>query len=201
IRATYRARCTRSWCHALGALLGASVSLRMLPISTITAGTPAWFTGPGTGSGRGVAGGSTTSVDSTRTGRTTMPAERPSRDCVPNLESYEHERATFDLTAPERFNPVLDIVDNWADVDPDALALLSLDAAGDVATRHSAGELARMSRQAARALLDLGVGKGDAVFVMLPRVPAWYAALLGSVRIGAVPMPGPNLLTGKDIAY
>jgi acyl-coenzyme A synthetase/AMP-(fatty) acid ligase len=36
---------------------------------------------------------------------------------------------------------------------------------------------------------------------MLPRVPAWYAAFLGAVRIGAVPMPGPNLLTSKDIAY
>lgn len=36
---------------------------------------------------------------------------------------------------------------------------------------------------------------------MLPRVPAWYTAVLGAVRIGAVPMPGPNLLTPKDTAY
>src|SRR5664280_353757 len=36
---------------------------------------------------------------------------------------------------------------------------------------------------------------------MLPRVPAWYAAVLGAIRIGAMPMPGPNLLTGRDIAF
>ncbi|MQA01426.1 MAG: AMP-binding protein [Streptosporangiales bacterium] len=130
-----------------------------------------------------------------------MPVERPTRDCEPNLQSYDDERAAFDLTPPERFNPVLDIVESWAKADPDALALLSLDAKGDVSARHTAAELAALSRQAARAFLDLGIGKGDSVFVMLPRVPAWYAAVLGAIRIGAIPMPGPNLLTAKDIAY
>ena len=66
---------------------------------------------------------------------------------------------------------------------------------------QSAADLARASREVARVLLDLGVGKGDHVFVMLPRIPEWYAALLGAMRIGAVPMPAPNLLTAKDIAY
>jgi acetyl-CoA synthetase len=36
---------------------------------------------------------------------------------------------------------------------------------------------------------------------MLPRVPAWYSALLGAMRIGAVPMPGTNQLTSRDISY
>jgi acetyl-CoA synthetase len=79
--------------------------------------------------------------------------------------------------------------------------VLSLDATGDVVSLQTAADLALASRLAARALLDLGVSKGDHVFVMLPRVPAWYAAMLGCMRIGAVPMPGPNLLTAKDIAY
>lgn len=130
-----------------------------------------------------------------------MVIERPGRDCVPNLQSYEQERERFDLSPGDRFNPVHDIIEAWAADDPDALALLSLDAAGEVTARHTVADLARESRRAARALLDLGVRKGDAVFLMLPRVPAWYAALLGAVRIGALPMPGPNLLTGKDIAY
>jgi acetyl-CoA synthetase len=64
----------------------------------------------------------------------------------------------------------------------------------------AAAQLAAASRRAARALLAAGIGKGDRVFVMLPRVPEWYAALLGAMRIGAVPMPGPNLLTPHDIA-
>lgn len=130
-----------------------------------------------------------------------MAADRPTRDCAPNLRSYEQERASFDLAPPERFNPVLDIVERWAADDPEALALLSLDGKGEIAARQTVADLARESRRAARALLRLGVGKGDNVFVMLPRVPAWYAAMLGAIRIGAVPMPGVSILTGKDIAY
>jgi Acyl-coenzyme A synthetases/AMP-(fatty) acid ligases len=47
----------------------------------------------------------------------------------------------------------------------------------------------------------MGVRKGDPVFVMLPRTPAWYASMLGVIRIGAVAMPGPTLLTSRDMAY
>jgi acetyl-CoA synthetase len=92
-------------------------------------------------------------------------------------------------------------MDSLAAEDPDALAVLSLEADGEVAGCETAVELASSTRTAARALLDLGVGKGDHVFVMLPRIPEFYAAMLGAMRIGAVPMPGANLLTAKDIAY
>lgn len=126
---------------------------------------------------------------------------RPTRDCVPRLLDIDAERDSYRVTVPERFNAVLNIVDSWASEDPNALALLSVDGAGDVVAEQSAADLARISREAARVLLDLGVVKGDHVFVMLPRLPEWYAALLGAMRIGAIPMPGPNLLTPKDIAY
>jgi acetyl-CoA synthetase len=126
---------------------------------------------------------------------------RPARDCAPRLVDIDAERGGYRVAVPERFNAVLDIVDSWAFEDPDALAVLSVDAAGGVVAEQSAAELACASREVARVLLDLGVRKGDHVFVMLPRIPEWYAALLGAMRIGAVPMPAPNLLTAKDIAY
>jgi len=66
---------------------------------------------------------------------------------------------------------------------------------------QTVAELARESRRMARALLQLGIAKGDAVLVMLPRVPAWYTAMLGAIRIGAVPVPTPNLSTPRDLAY
>jgi acetyl-CoA synthetase len=127
--------------------------------------------------------------------------DRPSRDCVPRLTNLDAERASFRVAVPERFNAVRDIVDRWATEDPDAVAIVSVDARGELVAGQSAAELARASREAARALLDLGVRTGDHVFVMLPRIPEWYTALLGAIRIGAIPMPGPNLLTPKDIAY
>jgi acetyl-CoA synthetase len=126
--------------------------------------------------------------------------ERPGREVAPRLADYEEARRDFRLEVPERYNPVLAIVEGWASEEPDAPAVLSLTAEGELADLKTASELAAASRRAARALLAAGIGKGDHVFVMLPRVHQWYAAMLGAMRIGVVPMPGPTLLTPKDIA-
>jgi acyl-coenzyme A synthetase/AMP-(fatty) acid ligase len=126
---------------------------------------------------------------------------RPSRDVQPNLLDYEAERERYRLEVPERFTPVIDIVERWAAEDPDALALLSLGPEGEAVAAHTAAALAAEAREAAGALAALGVKKGDRVFVMLPRVPAWYAAMLGAIRLGAVPAPAPNQSMPKDVGY
>jgi acetyl-CoA synthetase len=129
-----------------------------------------------------------------------LDLKRPGRDAAPRLADYDLERLTFELEIPERFNPVLSIVEGWAAEDPDAPAVLSLTADGRLAKLETVGELAEASRKAARALLAAGISKGDYVYIMLPRLPEWYAAMLGAMRIGAIPMPGPTLLMPKDIA-
>ena len=129
------------------------------------------------------------------------PVTPPPRDCPPRLTDYAAEYAGYRVEVPERFNAVRAIVDRWAQEAPEDLAVLSLDGAGEVIGRDTAAQLARRSREAARALIARGIGWGDHVFVMLPRCPEWYWTLLGAMRIGAVPVPGPNLLTPKDIAY
>lgn len=125
----------------------------------------------------------------------------PDRSAPPRMADYESERASFRLEVPEAFNPTIDIVEAWAGRAPEALALVSLDGAGGVVAEQTTTDLARESRRAARALAAAGIGKGDRVFVMLPRVPAWYAAVLGAIRIGAVVAPAPNMLTPRDIGY
>ncbi len=117
------------------------------------------------------------------------------------MTDYEAERASFRLPVPERFNFVLDVLERRAASTPDGLALLSLDAAGAISARHTWADMARESRRMGHALSAHGIGKGDPVFLMLPRIPEWYVAALGAIRIGAVPMPGTNLLTAKDIGY
>jgi acyl-coenzyme A synthetase/AMP-(fatty) acid ligase len=125
----------------------------------------------------------------------------PDRATPPNLTDYEQARATYHLDLPERFNPVIDIIEAWAADAPDDLALVSLGPDGGTVAEHTVAEVARESRRAARALQALGIGKGDPVFIMLPRVPAWYFAMLGAIRLGAVVMPGTNQLTARDISY
>jgi acyl-coenzyme A synthetase/AMP-(fatty) acid ligase len=117
------------------------------------------------------------------------------------MKSYDNERASYRVEVPERFNPVQDIVERWSGEDPYAPALVSIGAGGELVAEQSISALALESRRMARVLLNLGVGKGDRVMVMLPRVPAWYTAMLGAIRIGAVPTPTPNLSTARDIRY
>jgi acyl-coenzyme A synthetase/AMP-(fatty) acid ligase len=125
----------------------------------------------------------------------------PDRSSAPNLTSYERERELYSVHVPERFNPTLDIVERWGAEAPDELAQVSLGPAGEIVAEQTAAQLSARARMAARALLEQGVRPGDRVFIMLPRVPAWYEAMLGAVRIGAVVMPGTNQLTARDIAY
>jgi acetyl-CoA synthetase len=125
----------------------------------------------------------------------------PDRSAPPRMADYASEYASFRLEVPETFNPTIDIVEAWAGRAPEAPALVSLDGSGGVVAEQTSADLARESRRCARALAAAGIGKGDRVFVMLPRVPAWYAAVLGAIRIGAVVAPAPNMLTPRDIGY
>jgi acetyl-CoA synthetase len=109
---------------------------------------------------------------------------------------------TFEAsTVPSRFNPVLNIVERWAREEPEAQALVSIGAQGELVKSQTTGDLARESRRMARALLALGVAKGDRVLVMMSRLPAWYTAMLGTLRLGAVAIPTPNQCTERDVAY
>jgi acyl-coenzyme A synthetase/AMP-(fatty) acid ligase len=125
----------------------------------------------------------------------------PGRDVPPRLDDYSRMRAEHAVVVPDTFNPVVEIVEAWAAEAPGDVALVSVDGAGAVTSEHTVADLAAESRRAARALLELGIRKGDRVLVMVPRDPAWYAAVLGAIRIGAVVMPATNQLTSKDLSY
>ncbi len=50
-------------------------------------------------------------------------------------------------------------------------------------------ELSHRTNQCANVLGSLGVGKGEAVFVLAPRSPALYTTVLGTLKAGAVSCP------------
>ena len=122
------------------------------------------------------------------------------RDVTPNMLDYEETYRTARLDVPEYFNFALDVVDGWAD-DHTKLALVSVDPSGESAEHHTFWDLKVLSDRFANLLKGLGVGKGDRVFLMLPRVSQWYAAMLGMIKLGAVPMPATTLCTPRDIEY
>ena len=119
----------------------------------------------------------------------------------PNMTDYEETRRTFRLAVPARFNYGIDVVDAWAARQPGKLGLLAVGPDGGDPRRYTFEDLRRASNRVANFLAAQGVGRGDRVFVMLHRVPEWHLALLGCIKLGAVPMPGTPLLTERDIAY
>lgn len=120
---------------------------------------------------------------------------------MPNMADYDVARSSFRLDVPERFNAAVDVVDRLAADQSSKLALRMVSPDGSTSEDYTFGDLASRSTRMGHALSDLGVGKGDRIFLMLPRVIGWYDVMLGAIKLGAIPMPGTTQLKGKDIAY
>ena len=56
----------------------------------------------------------------------------------------------------------------------------------DRARKYTFLELSNLSNQFANVLTDIGIEKGDRVFIFLPRVPELYVSFLGILKTGAI---------------
>ncbi len=50
-------------------------------------------------------------------------------------------------------------------------------------------------------MMDLGIGKGDAVMLILKRRYEFWFSILALHKLGAVVIPATHLLTRKDVVY
>src|SRR6266404_5821266 len=104
-------------------------------------------------------------------------------------------------TIPTHFNFAHDVVERWAKERPDALALWCVSEPEGAEQKLTFREVAEKLRRAASFFSQLGLKRGDRVLIITPRVPQWWIAMLGLIRLGVVPIPGTPLLTGRDIKY
>jgi acetyl-CoA synthetase/medium-chain acyl-CoA synthetase len=111
---------------------------------------------------------------------------------------YDDLVASFRWEVPTEFNFGA-LVDAWA-TDRSRVALYWEDEAGR-RERHTFWDVAQASNRMMNALAGLGVRRGDAVLVMLPRVPLWQAAIVGALKLGALVIPCTSSLRAKDVAY
>jgi acyl-coenzyme A synthetase/AMP-(fatty) acid ligase len=112
---------------------------------------------------------------------------------------WEQRTAAFRWEAPARFNFGRDVVDRFAE-ERGRPALLWRDAAG-AERRLTYGDVARASNRVAHALRARGIGPGDPLLILLPRVPEWHVAMVGALKAGALVVPCSTMLRPKDIAY
>ena len=113
---------------------------------------------------------------------------------------YASVHADFSFSVPESFNFAFDVVDRRAH-EADKTAIIAINRSAEEQRLYRYSDLERESNRFANALLQMGIQKGDAVLVVLPRVIAWYVVILGCTKIGAIAMPGTNQLKAKDLAY
>ncbi|MFZ4807270.1 MAG: acyl-CoA synthetase [Hyphomicrobiaceae bacterium] len=114
--------------------------------------------------------------------------------------TYEETYGKFRWELPATFNYGRDVVDDWAARTPDRDCLIWQDDAGRE-RRFTWAEMRALTNRFANALTRAGIGKGDRVIVMLPRIPSWQIALVGCTKVGAIPIPCIEMLTEKDVAY
>jgi acetyl-CoA synthetase/medium-chain acyl-CoA synthetase len=118
-------------------------------------------------------------------------------DLTAAQNDYHRRVDAFRWEVPAAFNFGTHVVDAQP---PEAPALLWRNAAG-AERRLSFGEVSAASNRVAHLLGALGVGPGEPVIVLLPRIPEWHVVLVGALKAGALAIPGSTLLRPKDLAY
>lgn len=117
-----------------------------------------------------------------------------------DFESYEDFCEKFKFKIPENFNFAYDIMDEYARLEPDRLALVWCDDSGSE-KKFTFKELKKYSDKTANMLKDAGIRKGDRVMLILRRRYEFYFVVLALAKIGAIYIPSNNQLTEKDISY
>lgn len=91
-------------------------------------------------------------------------------------------------------------VDEWARQHPDKRAVWELDEQGQERILYY-DELRRYSNRIANGLQSIGIARGDKVLVLVPRGTIAYGLYLALLKLGAVILPGSEMLRHKDIEY
>lgn len=116
------------------------------------------------------------------------------------FDSYEDFKENYKVNVPEYFNMGFDIVDGWADEDPEKLALVWCDDHGEE-KRFTFNDIKKLSNKTANYLSSIGIKKGDVVLMILRRRYEYWICATALHKLGAILIPGSLQLTTKDIVY
>ena len=117
-----------------------------------------------------------------------------------DYSSLEDFYANYRMTIPENFNFAIDVIDEYARLAPQQRAMIWV---GNDGEEHifTFGDMARWSRKAANALLEMGVRPGDPVLLMPKRRYEYWFLALGLMRLHCIQIPATHQLQKKDIVY
>lgn len=117
-----------------------------------------------------------------------------------HFSSEEDFKKNLQFRIPENFNFAYDVMDEWAKIAPNKVALLWTSERGEeVAATFK--DLKEQTDQTAAYYQQLGIGHGDKVMLILKRHYQWWLSMLALHKLGAIAIPATHMLTAKDIAY
>lgn len=119
---------------------------------------------------------------------------------LPKMIDYEETRRTFGYEVPEFYNFGFDVIARRAR-ENDKAAFHHVARDGETVSTWTFSDLDRAANRAGNMLRGLGAAKGDRAVVVLPRIPAFYEVVVGTIKTGIIAMPGTMLLTAKDLEY
>ncbi len=116
------------------------------------------------------------------------------------FKDFEDFKANYKLIVPENFNFAYDVVDAWAEKEPNKRALLWTNDQGEC-REFTFGEIKKYTDQTASYFQSLGIKKGDIVMAILKRRFEFWFTIIALHKIGAIIIPATHLLTKKDLIY
>ncbi|MCC8180192.1 MAG: AMP-binding protein, partial [Planctomycetes bacterium] len=116
------------------------------------------------------------------------------------FESEEDYIANFRLNIPDDFNFAHDVVDWYADNEPERLALVWCDDQGRELILNFR-ELRRRADQTANFFKSRGIRKGDAVMLCLKGRWNFWTCLIALHKLGAIAVPATHMMQTKNVVY
>ena len=116
------------------------------------------------------------------------------------FESQEDFKRNFKITIPEDFNFGYDVVDAWAEKEPQKRALCWTNDKG-AHIDFTFDEIKKRTDQTASYFQSLGIKKGDMVMAILKKRYEFWFTIVALHKIGAIIIPATHLLTKKDLVY
>ena len=117
-----------------------------------------------------------------------------------SFTSEEDYAKHLQFIIPENFNFAYDVMDVWAEEQPDKVALIWTDDEG-AEKIFTFADLKRLSDKTAAYFSSLGIGHGDMVMIILKRRYEWWLTMLALHKLGAIAIPATHMLTRHDIIY
>lgn len=106
----------------------------------------------------------------------------------------------YKIIIPDHFNFAYDVVDEWARISPNKIALKWTNDHG-VYRELTFAELKKRSDQTASFFQSLGLKKGDTVMAILKRRVEFWFTIIALHKLGIIIIPATHLLTKKDLVY